>query len=40
MKKNNTNKMLLFTKKFFDKRKVNYIMTITDENKINVNIRE
>ena len=35
-----TNEMLIFVKDFFDKRKVKYIITVTDEDNITVNARE
>jgi len=37
---NETNKILLFAKNFFDKRKVKYVITVNDENKITVSVRE
>ena len=37
---NETDKTLIFTKNFFDKRKVKYVITVTDENKITVSVRE
>jgi hypothetical protein len=35
-----TNEMLMFVKDFFDKRKVKYVIKVTDEGNINVSARE